>query len=154
MAILYPPPPSTPMVITRGIPCISSYLTANICWIKHIKLKKKKKWLIWNYHGYKIYNSLLLKCDYVLVSINIGFKPSQKSYETISVQSLRNEKPREIWTPNLTSIPILKSLNVIFMSSIDTACILLKEDEKKSPKMKAFDSIGHTFFCPRKAFLD
>ena len=70
------------------------------------------------------------------MSINIGFKPSQKSYETISIQSLSNEKPREIWTPNLSSIPILESLHVIFMSSIDTACILLKEDEKKkSPKI-------------------
>ena len=63
--------------------------------------------------------------------INIGFKPSEKSYETISVLSLSNKEPREIWTPNHFSIALLESLNVIFMSSIDTPCILLKEDEKK-----------------------
>ena len=84
------------------------------------------------------------------------FKPSQKSYETTSIQSLSNEKPREIWTPNLSSIPILESLNVIFMSSIDTACILLKEDEKKnhSKLMRAFDSIIlDTPFLPQEGFF-
>ena len=66
--------------------------------------------------------------------------------------SLSNEKLREIWTPNLSSIPILESLNVILMSSIDTVCILLKKDENKSPKMRAFDLIRHTFLAPGRLF--
>ena len=83
------------------------------------------------------------------MSTDIGFKPSKKSYETISVLSLSNEKPREIWTPNLSSILILETLNVIFMSSIDTACILLKEDEKeKSPKIKVYAQLDTPFIGP------